>query len=142
MGRLTSWIVILSLTLGVATFLIKQEVLTMEARLGTIKKTLIQLEENSHVLMAEWAYLNRPDRLDKLASQHLNMAPDAQEQMLSVAQVLELTEEPLSFLAQTKTPAPMSPAPALPTVPVATSSRSKSNIVLVSPEGEDSHELF
>ncbi len=48
---------------------------TREDELARLNRDLIASEEAIRVLRAEWSYLNRPERLARLAADHLALAP-------------------------------------------------------------------
>jgi hypothetical protein len=54
-------------------YAIKYHVLELERQLRLVSNDIRSTEESLHVLSAEWAYLNRPDRLAELAKRHLEM---------------------------------------------------------------------
>lgn len=56
-------------------FQIKLAVQDLEGRLMTLDRALLKSETEIHVLRAEWAYLNRPERLARLAASYLDLAP-------------------------------------------------------------------
>jgi cell division protein FtsL len=62
-------------------FQIKYKVLDLRKDLSEINRQLEQEKEAIHVLKAEWAYLNQPDRLKRLASKHLKLEPVTVAQM-------------------------------------------------------------
>lgn len=59
--------------LGVALFSTSQNVQKAENRLEGIEGDIEKAEKATHVLRAEWAYLNRPQRLEVLARDYLGM---------------------------------------------------------------------
>jgi hypothetical protein len=68
---------ILSLTLaagaGFVLFQTSQNVQQAENNLHNVQTALAKEQDAMRVLEAEWDYLNRPDRLEELASQYLKM---------------------------------------------------------------------
>lgn len=63
---------------GVLLFWTSQAVQTKEDTLKELKKELSHQQEASKVLSVEWDYLNRPQRLEKLAREQLGMElPDS-----------------------------------------------------------------
>ncbi len=80
-------------TLGVLLFWTSQAVQKKEADLAEDKATLAQEQETVRVLSVEWDYLNRPQRLEKLAKEQLGMQlPSAQEVVTAVDQIPEPVE--------------------------------------------------
>jgi hypothetical protein len=62
-------------TMGYALYQLKHEVMSLEAELGHLNRQIVREQENIHVLRAEWAYTNQPQRLQALAQRHLDLAP-------------------------------------------------------------------
>lgn len=60
---------------GVLLFWTSQSVQTKENELARVKKNLAHEQETIRVLSVEWDYLNRPQRLEKLAIEQLGMEP-------------------------------------------------------------------
>lgn len=63
---------------GVAGFLLfqtSQNVQQAEDKLRVTHEKLAKEEDSMRVLETEWDYLNRPDRIEDLARQHLKMQP-------------------------------------------------------------------
>ncbi len=75
-------VVVGGLVLGL--FQIKLAVQDLEERLATLDRALLESETAIHVLRAEWAYLNRPERLARLAARHLDLEPLAADQIVAV----------------------------------------------------------
>ena len=60
---------------------VKHAVQAREDELARLNRDLIASEEAIRVLRAEWSYLNRPERLARLAGDHLALAPMAAQQI-------------------------------------------------------------
>lgn len=60
-----------------ALVLVSQSVQRAEYELAKVEAQSLALQEDIHVLKAEWQYLNAPQRLEVLAEQHLGLVrPD------------------------------------------------------------------
>ena len=66
-------------------FQIKQEVRELEHDLRVTHRQILKEQESLHILQAEWSYLNRPERIARLAEQHLQLAPLLPEQTVDFA---------------------------------------------------------
>ncbi len=73
----------------IALLLISYQVQRLENELEKLEREAIAQQEEIHVLNAEWSFLNRPERLARLAERHLQLAPVAPRQMIS------FSDEPL-----------------------------------------------
>jgi hypothetical protein len=78
---------------GFILFKTSQNVQETEYRLRSLKVALVKEQDALRVLETEWDYLNRPDRLEGLVKQHLNMAPSK-----PAALVRNSSEVPKHFL--------------------------------------------
>ena len=58
---------------GFMLFNVSQQVQESERQLKRVEREIDREKEMIRVLNAEWAYLNRPDRLEHLAQQYLGM---------------------------------------------------------------------
>jgi len=87
--RSTLLLLALLLGLGAALFGVKHRVQRLEADLGRVNRAILADQEAIHVLKAEWAYLNRPQRLEALSRRHLELAP------LTADQIVEIDDLPL-----------------------------------------------
>jgi cell division protein FtsL len=75
---------------GVLLFWTSQAVQQKEDQLGELKNNLAQETETVRVLGVEWDYLNRPQRLEKMAVEHLGMElPSATEVVKQVKDIPE-----------------------------------------------------
>lgn len=61
--------------MGLLLFSIKHTVQHQEKHLKEIQNKIRQTQESIHVLKAEWAYLNEPIRLQKLALKYTDLQP-------------------------------------------------------------------
>ncbi len=61
----------LASTAGYALFNVTFRVEKLEAELSELNKQIIADQQAIHILKAEWSYLNRPQRLEKLVFQFL-----------------------------------------------------------------------
>lgn len=61
--------------LAIGLYLVKYSVQDVQREVATLKVNLAAEKESLHLLNAEWAYLNRPDRLRQLADRHLDLVP-------------------------------------------------------------------
>ena len=68
------WIVLVGV-MASGLFQLKYAVQEREDELSRLNRELIASEQAVHVLLAEWSYLNRPDRLAGLAARHLELSP-------------------------------------------------------------------
>ena len=74
--RASTVLAALSLALAAAgMYHLKYEVAALEAEKQATARALAGERETIHVLAAEWAYLNRPERLAELAQRHLDLVP-------------------------------------------------------------------
>lgn len=60
-----------------------QNVQIAEDGLARVRAAVLQERESIRLLNAEWAYLNNPDRLEKLAKDYLDMMPPQPASMTS-----------------------------------------------------------
>ncbi len=65
----------------IALLLVSYQVQSLENELERLEREAIEQQEEIHVLNAEWSYLNRPERLTRLASKHLDLAPMTPRQL-------------------------------------------------------------
>ncbi|HEY8191195.1 MAG TPA: hypothetical protein VIG74_02130 [Alphaproteobacteria bacterium] len=88
---------------GTALFRVSQQVQTAENEKSRLESAVSSEREAIRVLNAEWDYLNRPDRLEDLAVEHLNMQPPQPRQMQNAPDTLP---PPAIVSAPQETPAP------------------------------------
>lgn len=61
--------------LSMGLYLVKYSVQNIQRDVASMKDNLAREKESLHLLNAEWAYLNRPERLRQLADRHLDLVP-------------------------------------------------------------------
>ncbi len=93
---LTVVAIILTGLMSYGLYNMKYEVRRLEARLAGLQDNIAVDRADLQVLRAEWAYLNRPARLQRLATRHLDLVP------LKAAQVGLLKDLPLKEFDQKK----------------------------------------
>lgn len=76
---------VLAIGLALVLFGVKYEVQDVEEELAQLDQDIANERRSIHVLRAEWAYLNNPERLRGLAKSHLDLQPLAPEQLGSFA---------------------------------------------------------
>ncbi|GGB23515.1 hypothetical protein GCM10011505_00900 [Tistrella bauzanensis] len=80
-------VLLLGCTAAIAAglFWVKYRVASLEDAYVARNAELLREQESIHVLKAEWAYLNNPDRLERLAAEYLETAPVQGRQLVSLA---------------------------------------------------------
>jgi hypothetical protein len=74
--RITSLIYLIGFTAGAfGLYMVKFSVENLQREVKTAEVQLANEKESLHLLNAEWAYLNRPERLRNLAEEHLALVP-------------------------------------------------------------------
>lgn len=80
------WLVLAS-TMGWLVYKLKYEVQEREARLLQINRDIVEEQEATHILRAEWAYLNHPRQLDQANSRLLGLEPVRNIQMVDISAI-------------------------------------------------------
>lgn len=75
MRHTTVLFVVIASMLSLGLFVLKYEVADLEHEIQLLNKRIVESREAIHVLDAEWAYLNDPARLRKLAAQYTTLRP-------------------------------------------------------------------
>ena len=84
---------VLFAVLAIGVYLVKYSVQDVQRELAAMKTDLATEKESLHLLNAEWAYLNRPERLRQLADRHLDLVP------LDSRQINQVSVLPVASLA-------------------------------------------
>ncbi len=74
-GRATLFWICLAALVGFGLFHVKYKVQELEEELGRLNADIMREQETLHVLRAEWAFLNRPERLEDLNARFLHLGP-------------------------------------------------------------------
>lgn len=93
----------LAVAAGTALFHTSQDVQDILDETARIEQATSEEKESLRVLKAEWAYLNQPERLERLAAEHLELAPMTGSQLASLDRVPEKNSGP-ALVAETKKP--------------------------------------
>lgn len=109
MSRQTTLLALLLAGLmSLALFMISYQVQDLESQLDAINRDIARDSRAMHVLQAEWAHLNDPERLRVLADRYLGLAPVATSQL---GRVDDIPLKPLMQASDAGGAAPQ-PAPA------------------------------
>ena len=77
---------------AVGTYALKHDVEATAQQLRGLKAQIAEERDNITILNAEWAHLNRPERLQELARRYLKLEPLRSEQIVPVGSVPEALE--------------------------------------------------
>ncbi|MGE0653913.1 MAG: cell division protein FtsL [Alphaproteobacteria bacterium] len=80
-GRATLFWIALVAAVGFGLFHVKYKVQALEEDMARLNSSIVHEQEQLHVLRAEWAYLNRPERLEDLNRRLLGLGPMAPAQI-------------------------------------------------------------
>ena len=81
-----TWLVLIAAA-AYGLYFVKFQVQELQRQTASLEKELDQELEHLHVIEAEWAYLTRPDRLQKLVEQHTTLKPVVGVQVQQVARL-------------------------------------------------------
>lgn len=87
MNRSTLFCFVFLFVVGAITFSVKQHVLQLETKITAAKKGITHYNEALHILSAEWAYLNSPERLQALVDRNLDMVQGDHFQFVALDQI-------------------------------------------------------
>ena len=77
--------VIISVSAIIFLFHVKYEVSALEKKNSYLKKNIALLQDDIHILNAEWHHLNDPKRLQTLTKKYLtNLRPTDSKQLISI----------------------------------------------------------
>jgi hypothetical protein len=90
---------------GFGLFQLKHQVQALEDEMFRLNRSIVAEQQAIHVLKAEWSYINQPQRLQALASRHLDLQPMKPTQLGGLADLPKRGEEPVAIVkAPAKTP--------------------------------------
>ena len=75
---------IAAIATGYTLFYITFQVEALEVKLTRLNSEILTEQESVHVLKAEWSYLNRPDRIEKLSARLLPALQSLSTEQISV----------------------------------------------------------
>jgi cell division protein FtsL len=104
--RTTLIALLIAAVLGVSLFLLKYQVRGLESRLNSTNREIVANREAIHVLHAEWAHLNEPDRLASLATRLLQLQPVTPDRIATVASLPMADDAHAAALAAASTAKP------------------------------------
>ena len=107
------WLLLVA-AVGTAMFQVKYEVMQQEETLARLNQKITDGRERVRVLQAEWSYLTRPDRLNRLAQRYLDLTPVSAAQIVPLSAVPERPGAPPALVSDDKTASPLATAPVLP----------------------------
>jgi cell division protein FtsL len=87
---LIAFMVIVAASYGL--YMVKWEVHELKRQNNEVQMHIAEQKDALNILDAEWAYLNRPERLRGLAEKYLTLEPEAGAQMVSMARLMEVPE--------------------------------------------------
>ena len=70
-------------------FHVKHEVSAIEDELSQVQRSIMERREATHILKAEWSFLNQPARIAELSRRHLELAPIGPEKVLEMQDLPE-----------------------------------------------------
>lgn len=73
-------------------YMVKWQVHDLKRQNMMAEAQIAEQTEALHILDAEWAYLNRPDRLRNLTEKYLALEPEAGQQMVDITRLMEVPE--------------------------------------------------
>jgi len=89
--RLSTIICVILLIAGAfGVYMMKMHVQNLKSEVAITEKKLREEKKHLHVLNAEWAFLNRPDRLKQLSAKYLNVKPMVGKQLVNFAALPKL----------------------------------------------------
>lgn len=77
----------------ITLFYSAERVQALRSELDSVNKDIAQEQEAYRVMTAEWAYLNTPERLSKMAGQYLSLQPRSARQTVTLASVPMVFDE-------------------------------------------------
>ena len=78
---------LVAIGLGFGLFRLTYEVQTLEGELARVNRAIASEREATHVLRAEWSYLNEPTRLEALTKKHLSLRATQDSRIRTVAEI-------------------------------------------------------
>lgn len=83
---------LLALGLACSVYALKDRVQRLERQLESVRATIVAEQAVLERLGTEWAMLNQPSRIARLAEQHLNLVPAKPRQIMTIADIPRRSE--------------------------------------------------
>ena len=99
MRRLSIFIGLFIIIIGITLFHVKYKVVGLEQELAFTNRKIIESQQSIHILKAEWEHLNNPARLQQLAQKHLHLVPFNQTHYVVLSQI-PFREDPVVSLVE------------------------------------------
>lgn len=122
--RSTILTLLVAIGLGFGLFRLTYEVQTLEGELSRVNRAVAAEREATHVLQAEWSYLNEPTRLEALTKKHLSLRATQDGRIRAVAEIPARPDAPASIAAAIATPVDAAVTPTATTVAANTAAAS------------------
>lgn len=106
--RSTILTLLVAIGLGFGLFRLTYEVQTLEGELNRLNRAIAAEREATHVLQAEWSYLNEPTRLEALSKKYLGLHA-AQDVRVRVFAELPMRQDDAAASAAAPPPIAASP---------------------------------
>ncbi len=76
-------------------YMVKYKVQALRVEVAATERQLREEEKNLHVLVAEWAYLNRPERLRHLSEKYLSLQSMRGQQIADFSAIPYVLQSPV-----------------------------------------------
>lgn len=86
---------------GGVLFHVKYEVMNLESELASVQKNIRSTKENIDLLKTEWTELATPSRIQKLASDHLQLEPVKPNQVVALEKTEQTSDSPQGPICRT-----------------------------------------
>lgn len=85
----TLLLILIAAAVSVALFVVKYRVQELDNQLIDLNRKYTDAQQAIHVLKSEWAHLNQPDRLRRLAEEYLEVGPPDAKRVGSADAILD-----------------------------------------------------
>lgn len=86
-------LVIMALISGALLYALEHKTRGLEREIAVTKRAIADADEDIKLLGAEWSSLTRPERIQKLAAQNLQLAPAQADQYVSLNELQARIED-------------------------------------------------
>ena len=96
--------------IGFGVFRVKHEVQELQEEYARVNRQIVAERDATHVLKAEWSYLNQPQRLAEMAARHLDLRPIATAQLGRIENLPMRPSAAVPLIAEMPSPGPAAAA--------------------------------